>query len=191
MLNVSWTQVLCCTHQNCIGHLGITRFHGENDGVKKAPRSLTLLLSSFGLATAVVLIVLGFLSAETGREALGLPTAIESTDPIRGSVRVPAQSSVFVDLIEGYTGVFIIDGVEIETINLSDSGSGNQVRGQQVDIPPVTVFEPGNATLTFTPSEGAKISKFAEGRHTVKVVFWRVIDGRDQARSYTWDFNVF
>jgi hypothetical protein len=58
-------------------------------------------------------------------------------------------------------------------------------------LPPATIFEPGNSTLSFTPTVGAPIEKFTQGRHQVTVVYWRIIDGRSTARSYSWDFNVF
>lgn len=150
-----------------------------------------LIVASLGLAVAVVLIVIGVRSSVTGREALGLPDAIESTDPIRNSVRVPAQSAVFVDLQSGFTGVLVIDGLELETVDLDEVNDTTPEPGQQVEIKPVTRYERGNATLTFTPSEGAPIEKFSEGRHTVTVLYWGLDETRAQARSYTWEFTVF
>lgn len=150
-----------------------------------------LIAASLGLAVAVVLIIAGVRSAVTGREALGLPDAIESTDPIRSSVRVPAQTSVFVDLQSGYTGVLVIDGLELETVDLDEVNDLTPEPGQQVEIKPVTRYERGNATLTFTPSSGAPIEEFTEGRHTVTLLYWNIDESRDQARSYTWEFTVF
>jgi hypothetical protein len=148
------------------------------------------LLSSVVIASGLVLVGWGVSSSVTGREALDLPDKIESVDPIRGSVRVPAQSKVFVDLLAGYTGVLVIDGLEIESVSL-DELNVNAKPGQQVTLPNTTIFEPGNATLTFTPTEGAPIEEFTQGRHQVTVVYWKIIDGRSAARSYTWEFNVF
>ena len=54
----------------------------------------------------------------------------------------------------------------------------------------VTVYEPGNATLTFTPSSGALIREFSEGEHRATVVAWRIDESRQFARSYSWTFNV-
>jgi hypothetical protein len=34
------------------------------------------------------------------------------------------------------------------------------------------------------------ISEFSDGEHRAKVIYWRVEDGRQQARSYAWTFNV-
>ena len=146
------------------------------------------LLSSVVIATGLVLAGWGVSSSVTGREALDLPEKIESVDPIRGSVRVPAQSKVFVDLLPGYTGVLVIDGLEIESVGLDTL---TDKPGQQVTLPKTTIYEPGNATLTFGPEEGAPIEEFTQGRHQVTVIYWKIIDGRSAARSYTWDFNVF
>ena len=52
------------------------------------------------------------------------------------------------------------------------------------------MFEPGNAVLTFQPTEGAPIEKFNEGLHDVNVIYWKTADGPDTARSYRWSFNV-
>ena len=150
------------------------------------------LLSSVVIASGLVLVGWGVSSSVTGREALDLPDKIESIDPIRGSVRVPAQSKVFVDLLPGYTGVLVVDGLEIETVSLDEvNGDVNAPRGRQVTLPNTTIYEPGNATLTFTPAEGAPIEEFTQGRHQVTVVYWKIIDGRSAARSYSWEFNVF
>ncbi|MEJ7800711.1 MAG: hypothetical protein WKF60_09335, partial [Ilumatobacter sp.] len=64
------------------------------------------------------------------------------------------------------------------------------VRVQLVDLPPVTIFEAGNSTLTFTPSAGAPVSQFVDGDHTVEVVYWRLDEGRQRARSFSWTFTV-
>ena len=148
------------------------------------------LLSSVVIASGLVLVGWGVNSSVTGRDALDLPEQIESVDPIRGSVRVPAQSKVFVDLLPGYTGVLVIDGLEIESVSLDDLNV-NAKPGQQISLPNTTIYEPGNATLTYTPVEGAPIEEFTQGRHEAKVIFWKLTEGRTTARSYSWDFNVF
>ena len=150
-----------------------------------------LLACSFVIAAGIVLVILGFRASVTGRQALALPPTIENIDPVRGAVRVPAQTAVFVDLLAGYTGVLVVDGVELETVDLGRLGSTNQVPGQQVSLPATTIYEKGNATLTFVPSEGAAIESFAQGTHTATVIFWKVLESRQRAQSYTWTFSVF
>ena len=149
-----------------------------------------LLLASAGIAVGLVLVGLGLIVSVTGDEATHLPDEIEEIAPVPDAVQVLSQTSVFVDLLTDYTGVLVIDGVEIETISLGDIDSRTIEPGQQVDIPPVTVYEPGNATLTYTPTEGAPIETFETGLHHVQVIYWRAEQGRSRAGLYNWTFNV-
>jgi len=156
-----------------------------------------VLICSMVIAAGIVLVIIGFRSSVTGRKALLLPPTIESIDPVRGAVRVPAQTRVFVDLLAGYTGVLVIDGIELKTVDpndlsTNDGGSAPAVvPGQQVSLPPTTIYERGNATLTFVPTEGAPIEEFEQGSHTVTVIYWKVLESRARSLSYTWTFSVF
>jgi len=150
----------------------------------------TLLVVSFIVAVGIMIVLRGVLVGVTGDDRSDLPAQIEQVDPVPDAVRVLAQTRVFVDLAPGYTGRVVIDGVEIETVNIDEIGSDQVEPGQQVDVPPVTIYEPGNATLTFTPSAGAPIEEFGEGVHEATVVFWRIEDGPARARSYSWSFNT-
>ena len=142
------------------------------------------------LLVGSILVARGVLVGITGDEREDLPTFIESVEPVPEAVQVLNQSNVFVDLETGYTGVLIIDGIELETQNIDELSTDALEPGQQVELPPVTRYEPGNATLTFTPSSSAPITQFVDGEHTVEVVYWRVEDGRQFARSFSWTFNV-
>jgi hypothetical protein len=51
-------------------------------------------------------------------------------------------------------------------------------------------FDPGQGTILFTPKEGATISKFAAGEHTLTVFYWRVTETRDDAQAFSWTFKV-
>jgi len=155
-----------------------------------------VLVCSMIIAAGLVLVIIGFRSSVTGRKALALPPTIEEVDPVRGAVRVPAQTEVFADLVAGYTGVFVIDGIELKTVDpndlSSDNGSTpNVVPGQQVSLPATTIYERGNATLTFVPTKGAPIESFSQGSHTVTVIYWKILESRAESRSYTWTFSVF
>jgi hypothetical protein len=149
-----------------------------------------LLLASMAIAAGLVIIVWGVLVSVTGDERSPLPDDIERIEPVPDAVQVLSQSSVVVDLETGYEGVLVIDGIELETVNLDELGSIQIEPGRQIDVPPVTVYEPGNATLTFTPSEGAVIEEFDSGLHEVTVLYWKIEEGRQRAESYRWTFNV-
>ena len=158
--------------------------------IKLRRPQLSLLVASFIIAACLVAIGVGISIAVTGVDRQGLPTSIEQVSPPRAASQVPAQTQVFVDLQTGFTGVLVIDGLELETVNLDDVRN-NAKPGQEVTLPPTTIFEPGNATLTFDPSPESTISEFSQGEHIIKVIFWKVIEGRGRARSYTWSFTVF
>ena len=142
------------------------------------------------VAAGFVLVLNGVLSGVTGDERANLPPLVESVTPVPEAVQVLSQSNVFVDLAAGHTGRLVIDGEPIETVNVDEIGSIRVTPGVQVDLPPVTIYEPGNATLTFTPNENAPIQEFLEGEHKVQVVYWAIDEGPQRARTFTWTFTV-
>lgn len=142
------------------------------------------------LAVAFGVFILGVLNGVTGEDRIELPASIESVDPLPDAGQVRSQGQVRIDLADGYTGVFIIDGTELETVDIDKLSGGAVDPGTQVDVPPVTIFEPGNNTLTFTPSTGAEIETFTEGVHEVEVLYWKADSDRSRSATYTWTFNV-
>ncbi|MEO6570258.1 MAG: hypothetical protein ABIO83_01795 [Ilumatobacteraceae bacterium] len=150
------------------------------------PTLLALLVVTLGMG----LVVRGLLVSITGDDRANLPPLVEEVNPVPEAVQVLSQSNVFVDLVTGYEGVLVIDGVEIPTVNVNDLADIEQVPGQQVELPPVTIFAPGNATLTFTPGAGAPIQQFDQGDHQAQVIYWKTQDGRQRARTFTWTFTV-
>ena len=149
-----------------------------------------LLLVSLVIAVCLVAIGVALSISITGRAAENLPAEIEQIDPVPAAVRVPSQTSVFVDLLAGYTGVLVVDGLELRTVNIEDLQDKNKP-GQQITLPPTTIYEPGNATLSFKPADGADVKEFTQGEHVIKVIYWKLIEGRGSAREFTWTFNVF
>lgn len=151
-----------------------------------------LALISLAIAACLVLIGFGFSAAVTGRDAQQLPDAIESIDPGDGD-RVLRQTRILVDLVTGYEAVLIVDGVELPTVRI-DQLTGPDGRapepGEQVVLPPVAIYDPGNATIGFQPVPGALIEEFAEGLHEATVVYWRSVEGRERSRQYSWTFRV-
>ena len=109
--------------------------------------NLKLLLASFVIALCIVAIGFALSLAVTGNEGAHLPKYIERIEPVAGATQTPAQASVPVDLVAGYEGVLVIDGLELATVNLGELRD-QTTPGQQVTLPPTTVYEPGNATLT-------------------------------------------
>jgi hypothetical protein len=157
----------------------------------RRPFDWKLWIASLPIAVGVLLIAYGVNTAITGDDVAKLPNQIESISPVPDAVQVLAQTNIVVDLEEGYEGRLTIDDVEFETQRLEDfNQSNNADPGTQIDIPAGVLFEGGNNTLTFTPGPDIAITKFTEGNHTVRVVYWRTLVGEQEARSYTWTFNV-
>jgi hypothetical protein len=155
----------------------------------RRPQTSLLIVSAI-IAVCVVGMFMALDDAVTGNEGAKLPPAIETIDPVRSANQILSQTQVVVDLQAGYTGVLVIDGLELETVNL-DELRKTVKPGQQIELPPTTFYEPGNATLTFDPSEGSSIPEFTQGEHVVEVLYWKLTEGRGKARSFTWSFSVF
>ena len=154
--------------------------------------NVPLLAASLTIALCVAGIGYGFSSSVTGNARLHLPSTIERVDPVpnAGGAGIPEQTTVFVDMLPGYTGVLVIDGLELETVD-RDTLSDATKPGKQVVLPPTTIYDKGNATLTFTPTSASAIPRFTQGQHTVEVLFWKLTEDRSHAHQYSWTFSVF
>jgi F0F1-type ATP synthase membrane subunit c/vacuolar-type H+-ATPase subunit K len=149
-----------------------------------------LILASAAIAVGLVMIGYALTSAVTGNEAAHMPAAVEEVTPVFDAMQVPQQATVIADLAAGYEGRLIVDGVELPTIRQDQIGNIDIKPGEQIAVPPGAIYEPGNATLTFTPGDGQAIDNFDEGRHTVTVIYWKILDGPDVSRSYSWSFTT-
>jgi hypothetical protein len=149
-----------------------------------------LLAASLVIAFGLVLIGFALTRSVTGDEKSNMPAAVEDVTPAFDAIQVPQQTTVVADLAAGYFGYLIVDGVELPTVRLDEVGSQDVEPGEQISFPPGARFEPGNATLTFTPGADQPVDVFGAGAHTVRVVYWREIDGPSEARSYSWTFTV-
>jgi hypothetical protein len=148
-----------------------------------------LFLASIGMALGLTIIIFGFRTGLTGREASNLPDAIEGISP-GDDARVLRQSQVIVDFVDGYMARLIIDDIELPTTRLDELvTSGTQpAPGAQLDLPPTAIFDPGNYTISFLPQPGAPIEQFAQGEHSAKVLYWPIDEDESRARSYSWTF---
>jgi hypothetical protein len=97
-----------------------------------------------------------------------------------------------VDFIEGYEAALILDGVELPTTRLDElSANGVQPKpNEQVTLPATAIYDPGNFTISYLPQEGGLVEELRQGDHEATVLFWKILDGRDKAVSYTWQFSV-
>jgi hypothetical protein len=157
---------------------------------------LKLLVASLVIAGGLVLVVAGVRASVTGDEQQNLPEAIQQIEPVRDATQVPNQSKVFVDLVTGYEAALVIDGIELPTVSFDDAAAETPPGGTvgngapQLVLPPGAVFEPGNVTLTFNPGDDQLITEFSSGPHTATVLYWKIEDGRNAARTFSWTFYV-
>jgi hypothetical protein len=108
-------------------------------------------------------------STQSGPKAL--PADIESVNPAPGEL-TGLIDTVAVDLADRYSGVLVIDGVEIPEDELE------RVVGIQ--------------TVSFRPGPGKAISRFRAGVNVVVVKYWngRVQDRPARPFSYSWQFRA-
>ena len=157
----------------------------------KSPFQPSKLLIPLGFIVGLVLIITGLNSAQTGRDAQKLPAEVSSINPGSGDI-VLRQSQIFVDFTDGYNAVLILDGVELEVTRLDELSAANgEIKpGAQVDLPATAIYDPGNFTISFQPQVGAAIVGLFQGKHTASVLFWKIAETRDKAKSFTWEFSV-
>jgi hypothetical protein len=136
----------------------------------------------------LALVVIGLNESVTGRAAQHLPDQIQSINPVRNAAQVQRQEKIQVDLVDGYTGVLVVNNVELEVVSLDALPVAKP--GQQVSLPLAVIFEPGNNTLSFQPTQGALVEKYNTGINTVTVRYWKIVDGPTASRSFTWQFTV-
>jgi hypothetical protein len=150
-----------------------------------------LVVVSLVVAIGLVLVARGLAVGITGDERSDFPDEIVEVDPVPEAVQVLSQTRVFVDLEFGFTGVLVIDDTELPTVDVGELAQDQNLQpGQQIDLPPETIYEPGNATLTFIPSDDALITEFDSGQHRAQVIYWKIDEGRQRPRSYSWTFTV-
>jgi len=162
---------------------------GDNGPVAVSTR-WQVVLATVGLSAGLGMVIIGFDSGLTGRDAMNLPDAIEGISPADGQ-RVLRQSQVIVDFAEGWDSSLQIDGIDLPVTRLDEltsEGAAPQP-GAQVELPPTAVFDPGNNTISFLPQNGAPIEAFTQGEHTATVQYWRT-DGTSKVRSYSWTFTT-
>jgi len=163
----------------------------SENGTMKRPFNKETLIVSAGVGIGLFVIIMGFNSGATGRDAQRLPDVIERMTPGPGD-QVLQQSQIFVDLIDGYNASLTIDGIALDTTRLdqlTDNGSAPKP-GAQVEIPPTAIYDPGNYTISFLPQDGAPITTLTQGTHTATVLYWKITEGPGKARSFTWEFDA-
>lgn len=92
------------------------------------------LLASLAIAAGAVVAIDGFATSVTGKSAQKLAPGVESVEPARDALQVQQQDQIRADLVAGYTGVLIVNGVELPTYSLDKLPT--PAKGQQLSLPP-------------------------------------------------------
>jgi hypothetical protein len=122
------------------------------------------------LLVVLNLAILLFNQADTSPQGeKALPVDIQAVEPQPDQI-TGLIDTVTVDLADQYTGVLVIDGVEIPEDQLE------RVIGIQ--------------TVSFRPGPDKIISRFRAGENTVIVKYWngRLQDRPDKTYSFSWTF---
>jgi hypothetical protein len=96
---------------------------------------------------------------------------VEQLTPPRDS-EILRQEAVGVDLRPGWTGVLIVNGVEIPEDQVDDDALA------------------ATGVLTYTVGDEKAVERFDAGENCVTAEVWRVEDTRADSRSVSWCFNV-
>jgi hypothetical protein len=130
-------------------------------------RLQTVLLAVAGVVAVNLLVAATVIGGRN--EGPELPSNIEHVIPAPGS-GILAQDDVGADLLDTYTGVLLIDGVEIP----EDQLRINRPLGE----------------VGFRPGEGKDIVRLEEGLHSATIVYWPQDRSRADAKSFTWQFRA-
>ena len=132
------------------------------------------VIAALVFAVAVALLVIAVIGLDEGNEDPVLQggdrAVVENLIP-RRNAQVPQQSSVGIDLVTGWDGTLVVDGIEIP-------------RDQLVLTPEIGLIE-------FMPGPGKAVEELASGENCITAIIWRVSDGRGvDDRTIPWCFDV-
>lgn len=97
-------------------------------------------------------------------------SVVENLIP-RRDAQVPQQSNVGIDLVTGWDGVLVVNGVTIPEDQLQ--------------------ITPEIGLIEFTPAEGTAVEELEPGQNCVSATIWKISDGRGVAdRVIPWCFEV-
>ncbi len=128
--------------------------------------ALLIVVSIAGIVVAVTI-------ASTGgdRTSEVLPEYVDRLEPTSGS-QILQQSTVGIDVADGYDAFLIVDGKEIKT---PADGLIKQL---------------STGIVQFTPGAGRPVESLPSGRNCVTAMVWLAKDGERTAKPTNWCFEV-
>ena len=134
------------------------------------------------LAVLVVLMVIGTVVAlnlgVSGDQdaSLSKPAGVERYIPESGSHNL-SQSTVGIDLADGYEGYLIVENVAID--NPADE-----------QHPDGLMITPGQQIFQYSPGPGRRVTKLSSPTACVTAMIWKAKDGRATAKPAAWCFKT-
>lgn len=128
------------------------------------------ILLGLAVAAAFGLLFFGF-SRDSGTEGTAASggDAVEALIPAANS-EVLSQNTIGLDLAAGYTGELSINGTQVPDDELVDDRQ--QYR------------------LLYQPAENSALGTLPAGENCAQALVWPISDGRQNARTVSWCFNV-
>jgi hypothetical protein len=156
--------------------------------------------TAVGISFALVLIVIGFSTAQTGTAEDNFPEGLERVTP-RRDAQVQRQSQVEVDLAPGYTGRLSLNGVQIPQDQYSFDVAQNiltypclptdaaaQTDANGAPSAPAGAGWPA-CSLGLAPEDNPNLPTPAV---TFTVRMWKIADGEGVGeKRYTWTFKTY
>jgi hypothetical protein len=148
------------------------------------------------VSIALVGIVVGFMSAETGTRDDRFPPGLEQVAPMRDA-QVQRQSQVIVDLAIGYLGDLALNGVAIPRDQYSyDPGQGLLTYPcVPVGSAPVPgAPQPDAATPEDWPActiDPADVPVLPTPNATFTLRVWEIEQGEGSGAAYSWTFKTY
>lgn len=139
------------------------------DSGRSRRRTFRGLVLGLGGLLALNLFVAGFVIASRENDRVPIPSVIESVYPLPDTLSRPIET-IHADLDDLYTGVLIVDGIEIPEDQLQ----------RQVPL----------GIVSFRPGKDREIERLDAGFHRVDVEYWSQEETREQSRIYTWTFTT-
>jgi hypothetical protein len=141
---------------------------GVSDSLRRVLVALAVVAGLAGIVFAFSLV-----DTDDGTNDIAVTDAgpVEQLIPPRGS-EILRQEAVGVDLRPGWTGVLVVNDVEIPEDQVDDDNLASL--GQ----------------LLYTPGSDKVIERFEAGENCVTAVVWRAAESRADSRNVSWCFNV-
>lgn len=131
------------------------------------------VVAALVITLAVTAFVLAYFSAQEGEDDPVLESGnaefVETLIPQRNA-QVPQQSSVGIDLASDWTGVLVVNGVEIPEDELQVTDELGLVQ--------------------YTPGPDKAVEQLQAGVNTITAVVWPRAQSREAAQNITWTIEV-